>query len=300
MKVLALLLVLVPLSPLFAAPAKKRAETLGQGIQATITLSSSAAGRSADEAIRRAFQEGRKVFGNFDMRRAGEVARINQNAGKGMTAVSEDLLRLLRVCMRIFDWTDGLFDVVKAKSGGEGKDHQLQVDFGKREVALPDRGTYLDFHGILNGFVIDRMAGILKSEGFADFLIQAGENYRTMGRNGRDYWRLNIPDPQGGKMLCRVSLESASVATADIRDLKGAQARVGKTASGPTDLQSVTVITKNATNATALSSTALLVGKAKAREILSRVTSAGFGAILEDQDGKITTIGDVTAACFEG
>lgn len=277
-------------------------EPLGEGIKATITLPESADLASAGKTIHFAFQEGRQVFRALDKESAGEVAKINKNAGKkDFIQVGDDLLRLFRVCMQVYEWTGGLFDVVKAKPGTKIKDPQLQVSFEKKQARLENEKTYLDFQGILKGYVIDRMAGILKGNGYTDFMIQTGNDYRTMGKNGRDYWRIAIPDPEGqGQMLCRVSLETASIATADVRDVSGARSRVGTHMPAKTDLKSVTVITKNATNATALAATALLAGKAKAREFLSQISSEGFGAILEDQSGKITTIGDVTAACFEG
>lgn len=281
-------------------------EEVARGFPVTVTVVPSPGTEGgASEAIRQALKEGQKIYRELDARGSGEAARINQNAGKGPVKVGEDLRRLFRVCQQIYEWSGGLFDVVKARHGKEIPDLRLEVDFEKGEARLSRKGTYLDFYGILKGYVIDRIAGLLKGQGYTDFMIRSGEDYRTMGKDSENYWRVTIPDPEGkGKMLCRLSLESASMATADIRDIAGARFRVGRNPAAETDLKSVTVITKNATNATALSATALVHGKAKAREIFSRIASpeedeGGFGAILEDQGGKITTIGDVTAACFE-
>jgi thiamine biosynthesis lipoprotein ApbE len=111
-----------------------------------------------------------------------------------------------------------------------------------------------------------------------------------MGRDGGGYWWHNVADTSGSrKELCRVSLEASSVATANRNN----------SPSNAADLRSVTIITKNATNASALARVALVAGKDRTRSMLGAITEPGFGAILEDQYGKIQTIGDVTAACFQ-
>ncbi len=275
-----------------------RTDQIGQGISAAVYVYPSPGTRtSPDKAIKSAFDEARHLYRDLESQSSGEVGELNKNAGQGPTRVSSSLLLLLAVCNQISDWTQGLFNIVKGGSGKKGAG--LWLDLRKGEVALPEKKSYVDLYGVRNGYVIDRMAGILRGQGFKNIMIQSGDITRTMGKDGASYWRLNVPDPRGGKMLCRVSLETSSVATADIRDLRGAAARLGKEPKAPTDLQSVTVLAKNATSATALATTGLLVGKARARSMFQHISEAGFGAILKDQNGKIETIGDVPAACFE-
>lgn len=272
-----------------AAPHTPHSDTIAKGVTASIYVHPSAAAQiPPDKAIRQAFEEGRRLFKDLDMKSSGEVGKINKGAGKGMVKVSGPFLSLLKVCQQITDWTQGLFDVVR---GPSEKTETLLVDFDKSEVKLPKKKTWLDLSPIRNGYVVDRMAAVLKSQGYTDFMIQSGTVFRTMGRDGPSYWSLNIPDARGSKNgLCRVSLGSSSVATANTRSL-GSPAK--------TDLRSVTVITRNATNASALARTGLLAGRDRAREIFVPLKAQGFGVILEDQHGKIQTIGDVTAACFE-
>ncbi len=272
-----------------------RTDSIGQGISAAVYVHPSPAAKSSpDSAIKKAFEEAKRLYKDLDAKSSGSVGQINKNAGQGAVKVDGPFLALLKVCMQISDWTKGLFDVVR------GKNPNLRVNFETGEVSLPDKKAWVDFSGVRNGYVVDRMAGLLHEQGFTNFMIQSGDIVRTMGRDGQDYWRLNIPDPKGkGNNLCRVSLEASSVATANMRDYKGATARLGKNPEGPTDLQSVTVVTRNATNATALATTALLMGKSKAQAMFQGIGQEGFGAILEDRNGKIQTVGDVTAACFE-
>lgn len=274
--------------PAFAKSSSK-SDAIAQGVTAAVYVHpSSSAQITPEKAITQAFEEGRRLFKDLDAKSSGEVGKINKGAGKGMVKVSGPFLSLLKVCQQITDWTQGLFDVVR---GPSEKTETLLVDFDKSEARLPKKKTRLDFTSIRNGYVVDRMAGVLKAQGYTDFMIQSGMISRTMGRDGTNYWRLNVPDARGSKNgLCRVSLESSSVATVNTRSL-GAPAK--------TDLRSVTVITRNATNASALARTGLLAGRDRAHEIFVPLKAQGFGVILEDSNGKIQTIGDVTAACFE-
>ncbi|HEX5037512.1 MAG TPA: hypothetical protein VFX30_10175 [bacterium] len=299
--------------PLFASGKSSKTDSISKDVSAAVSVHPAAGAKSSpDAAIRKAFDEGRRLYKDLDASSSGEVAQINKTAGKGPTKVSAPMLMLLRVCQQISEWTQGLFDVVKTENN---KEATLAVDFGRGEVALQDKKAWVDFNEIRTGYIVDRMAGTLKAQGFSDFMIQlkgasppaappgkkgkinvasaapmANAVVRTMGRDGNDYWRLNVANPDGsGKNLCRVSLEASSVATADVLGQR----------QPATDLRSVTVIARNATNATGLARTALIAGKSRAGSMLGAIGESGFGAILEDRNGKIQTIGDVTAACFE-
>jgi thiamine biosynthesis lipoprotein ApbE len=284
-------------SPSFVLAASKTVKTdaIAQGVNAAVSIHPAAGAKSQpDKAIRMAFDEAKRLYKDLDQKSSGEVGRINKSAGKEKVKVSGAMLTLLRVCMQISEWTRGLFDVVQTSGK---KTATLQVDFGRSEVQL-EKKAWVDFSGIRDGYVVDRMAGRLKSEGYGDFKLEiggatkgtTGAVIRTMGRDGQDYWRHNVLDPNGsGKQLCRVSLEASSVATADTRLFPNCR----------TDLQSVTVIARNATNATALAKTGLFSGRENARAMFASIPEPGFGVILEDRNGKIHIVGDVTAACFQ-
>lgn len=277
-------------SPAVAASANKaiKSDAIAQGITADVTLVPSTSAKSPpDKAIKKAFDEGRRLYKELDEKKGGEIVKINKGAGKDKIKVSGPMLTLLKVCMQISEWTQGLFDVVRSPNK---KEATLQVDFGRGEVQLLAKKSWIDLSGIRNGYVVDRMAGTLKAEGYNDFMIRSGGIIRTMGRDGGGYWWHNVADTSGsGRELCRVSLEASSVATAS---------RSNSPSNSP-DLRSVTVITRNATNASALARTALQAGKERSRSFFSALAEPGFGVILEDQNGKIQTIGDVTAACFQ-
>jgi thiamine biosynthesis lipoprotein ApbE len=272
-----------------------KTDAIAKGVTASVAVHpASGAKSSPDKAIRKAIDEAKRLYKDLDPASSGELGRINKSAGKEKVKISGPMLTLLRVCMQISEWTRGLFDVVQKEGNKPGT---LQVDFGRGEVQL-EKKAWVDLSGIRNGYIVDRMSGALKSEGYSDFMVEvgptpkgaAGAAIRTMGRDGKDYWRLNVADSSGSrKELCRVSLEASSVATADMRLFPNSR----------TDLRSVTVIARNATNATALAKAGLFSGRENARAMYAAIPEPGFGVILEDRNGKIHIVGDVTAACFQ-
>lgn len=245
-----------------------------------------------------AFDEIRLIHKHLDAKNpSGELSALNKAAGKNSVSLTPTLLKLFRSCDQFYQWTHGVFDIVRGKSGDNP---EMKVDFDAGTASLP-KGAYVNLSGVLRGYLVDRMIGILKREKYSHAMAVSGEDYRTIGRDAGGYWKVTIPDPMSGKgqMLCRVSVESTGIATANRQDLAGAITRVGKRPNRPTDLESVTVLALNTTTADVLASTTLLVGKERALQILSKVPSEFTAAILQDDRGKVTPIGNVTAACLE-
>src|SRR6185369_1651723 len=51
--------------------------------------------------------------------------------------------------------------------------------------------------GIGKGYAVDRAVTLLRSRGFADFMVQAGGDMYVAGKRGDRPWRLGIRDPRG-------------------------------------------------------------------------------------------------------
>lgn len=249
-----------------------------------------------DEKIAQAKREAEvirdQVFFDLSSATNGTVGHINRAAGKVPFEVPPEFSRLLQVGMKLYDLTDGLFDIVRTKQ--KFPPATLEADFQKNLVFLPKRGTFLNLQPIWQGYAVDRIAAHLKSQGFLNFLVRFGSVYRTQGLNGKESWKLHLKDVQN-KDLCLVALESAGVAIVQSAPKK----KPFRRSKTPPALQAVIVVDKNATNAQALATTASALDLEKSQKILSRLTAEKTGAIIRDDVGKITTAGDVTAACFE-
>jgi thiamine biosynthesis lipoprotein len=72
----------------------------------------------------------------------------------------------------------------------------------------PNTAIALDFGGYLKGVALDRAAGILKSRGIANALINIGGNVMALGSKGGTPWRVGIQHPR----------QPTPMATLDLRD----------------------------------------------------------------------------------
>lgn len=101
-----------------------------------------------------------------------------------------------------------------------------QISFNRRAVRFSRPGMALTFNGIAQGFATDRVASVLRAQGFADTLVNVGEF-----RAGAGPWRIGISDPVAGLVAIR-KLEGAAIATSIPAALRFGQSRSGHTGPG--------------------------------------------------------------------
>jgi len=88
------------------------------------------------------------------------------------------------------------------------------VELSAKRVRFARRGMAVTVNGIAQGFMTDRIAQLLRRDGYENVLVQLGESY-AMGRHadGRP-WRVGIGSPDGkDAVLTSVSLENQALAT---------------------------------------------------------------------------------------
>jgi thiamine biosynthesis lipoprotein len=88
------------------------------------------------------------------------------------------------------------------------------VELSTERVNFARKGMAITLNGIAQGFITDRVAQLLRRDGYENVLVQLGESY-AMGRHadGRP-WRVGIGSPNGdGSVLTSVSLENRALAT---------------------------------------------------------------------------------------
>ena len=168
-----------------------------------------------------------------------EIARLNRDGL--IAAPSHDLLLVLSECVRLSTLSSGAFDVtvqplwdVYAKHffgaqapAAEGPEPRAvaaalalvnwkEIEFGGSQVALGRSGMGLTLNGIAQGYVTDRIIGILRDNGFDRVLSDLGRSeIATLGRHpdGRP-WQVGLADPRRPEQFARVlDLLSGSVCT---------------------------------------------------------------------------------------
>jgi thiamine biosynthesis lipoprotein len=89
-----------------------------------------------------------------------------------------------------------------------------RLDVGPERITLGAEGMAVTLNGIAQGYITDRVAGLLRRAGVRDVLIQLGET-RALGHrpDGRP-WRIGIADPRAPERIARrLPLANRAVAT---------------------------------------------------------------------------------------
>ena len=147
----------------------------------------------------------------------------------GSAEFSPEGLRILKACFQFHRQTDGAFDPsvyplvrlwgfqttnqrvptlpeIKKALGLVGLTRVVRLK-GTR-VSL-ERGSGLDFGGVLKGYAVDQALELLRSKGHQAGLVNAGGNLRVFGEKpGRSPWVIGIRHPrQEGEVIALVSLK---------------------------------------------------------------------------------------------
>lgn len=148
-----------------------------------------------------------------------ELSRFNRHAGRSAHPLSPDTLEVLAVARAVSAATDGAFDItvaplVDAWGFGPVRAHRvvadaeiaqlarrvgwrsLDVDAAAGTAAKAHPDLRADLSGIAKGYGVDRAAGALDALGIADYMVEAGGEVRTRGRNAYgEPWRIAIERP---------------------------------------------------------------------------------------------------------
>lgn len=244
-----------------------------------------------------------------------EIARMNENGGG---TVSEDTAALLGYSRRIYEETDGAFDITiypLMKLWGFTEDKQSVPDEKKISSVLADTGfdrlNYnngkltlgsgqgIDFGGIAKGYTSGRVMKIFSEYGISSGIVSLGGNVQCCGKKqDGSLWRCGITDPDhpedSSSLAGIVSVSDKAVITS------GGYERFftenGKTyhhimdpSTGhpsESDLVSVSIVSDDATLADGLSTACFVMGREKAVQYW-RSHSDEFDMILIDTDRKL-------------
>ncbi len=135
-----------------------------------------------------------------------------------------------------------------------------RVSFDRDRIAFAHRGMALTFNGIAQGYLTDRVVALLRAEGIDHSLVDLGES-RALGAkpDGRP-WQIGIADPDvPGRTGERLPIVDRAVATSGGYGFRFDEAGRfthlfdPRTGRSPARYRSVTVVSRTATAADALS-----------------------------------------------
>jgi FAD:protein FMN transferase len=165
-----------------------------------------------------------------------ELSRFNAHASAAPYAMSADMYAVFALAQAVSAATRGAFDitvapVVDAWGFGPGRRHRvvaaaevetlsarvgwrmLALDSAERTVTKARPDVRADLSGIAKGYGVDKAALALEALGIVDYMVEAGGEIRTRGRNAEGQpWQIAIerPDavPQRPHLIVPMSGES--------------------------------------------------------------------------------------------
>ena len=196
--------------------------------------------RAAEQAIAQCVAEIERLERLFSLYRGdSEIARINRDGR--LKAPSCDLLALLSECQRFYQLSGGAFDVtvqplwevyaahffgsrLPPTNGPEASAIEQalgligwqEVDVTPRCITLARQGMGLTLNGIAQGYLTDRIADILRTNGCDRILAGMGRSeIRLVGhRPDGQAWRIGLADPLApGRVALTLNLTDRCIST---------------------------------------------------------------------------------------
>ncbi len=230
---------------------------------------------------------------------ASELSRLNRTAHLQAQTVSPDLYQVIQESLYYSELSEGEFDVTtgplaerwKAVGRGEqapspAEEKRLRCGVGYRHVELipPNRIRFhssllaVDLGAIGKGYAVDRTAAVLRSFGIECALINSGGStfYAIGPPPGQSGWLVHLCDPSA-HVDPQVLLHENSVSTSQqtppsLLGMPSFGHIIDAVAGEPLkSATAVSVVAKSATASDALSTAFLLMGRAKARDLVKRL-----------------------------
>ena len=163
-------------------------------------------------------------------RPGSDVWNINHGDGVGVP-VAPETIRLLRLCEKYREETDGAFNLLAVTAKHILRDNPdaspvalaaLAKRIAQDRILIEDSSVRcpswarIDFGSIAKGYVCDRLVEVLRDRGVDDAMIDLGGNIFALGnKEDGTPWRIGIRDPFAARdaYLCVLELRDRSAVT---------------------------------------------------------------------------------------
>lgn len=203
-------------------------------------------------------------------------------------------------CVALWDFTGeniGVLPDADELAAAAEKVDWTKIDMNEEGVLLPE-GMSIDLGAIAKGYISDRIADFLAENGVESALLNVGGNIRTLGvkPDGSD-WRIGIQDPEGVRdqsIIGLVTTGDGAVVTSGIYErgftLDGVvyhhilDPNTGWSVQN--ELAGVSIVTKEACTADALSTTVFTMGLEEGTKFIESLEDVD--AIFVTRDGEVS------------
>jgi FAD:protein FMN transferase len=255
-------------------------------------------------------------------RDTSEVAELNRTAASRRVAVGPEVLALLQQCEALHAATDGAFDPTslplsrcwgflrregRLPTAGEIEAARevvgmanVRIDGAARTVRFARPGVGLSFNSIGKGYVVDRVADLLRRRGVLRALVSAGGSSLRAVDDRREGFSVDVRSARaGGGPLARLRLRDAALGTSGAGEqfFEAGGRRFGhvidpRTGWPAEGVLSVSVAADEAAEADALA-TAFLVGGADLAERYCAAHPRTLALVTEESDpGRLRVFGE--------
>jgi thiamine biosynthesis lipoprotein len=287
------------------------------GTLVEITLSEDDSDKT-QQAIDRAFDEMSRLESLMSTHLPdSEISRLNEQAGKGYTRLSPEVLNVLQRAIIWGQQTGGAFDIsigpvmklwrfddekpavpspALLQQAVEAVDYK-NIHIDDVMVRLNKPGMALHLGAIAKGYAVDRAMAILKNNGIQNAMINAGGDLTVIGTRALNKpWKIGLQHPRKPeKIIASFNLAEGSVATSGdyqryfLHDNKRYHHILnpdnGKPARG---LISATVITAKTMDADALATGVFVMGAEKGMQLIESLAGAEALLILESGEALLS------------
>lgn len=298
---------------------KLQGPTMGTAYRVTVPRASPADRPRVERAVRQELERVDALMSTY--RTDSELSRFNTHALTTPYRISEETFAVLAAAQAVSEATDGAFDITvgplvdawgfgpdrRAVPPGPEEVARLRLRIGWRKLELDGRERTVrktapelqcDLSALAKGYAVDRVAGMLESQGWRNYLAEVGGELRARGANETGQpWRVGIerPGPPGGPPHRILRLRDTAVATSgdyrNFREVDGARhshildPRTGRPTAGR--VASATVLDASAMRADAFATALLALG---ATEGLAVAEREGLAVLLlvRESDGDFT------------
>lgn len=165
-----------------------------------------------------------------------DVFAVNQAAGLRPVHVNPDTFRVVTATLEMGRVSEGALDIsFKAlaplwRFGPNGTTvppalervmallplvdyHQVVADAVTQTVFLRQQGMRIGLGCCSKGYVLDRVADVLRKNGVSDFLIIGGGDTLASGKGNGHPWRVGVQHPRRNAVLAMLEVERVAVST---------------------------------------------------------------------------------------
>lgn len=256
------------------------------------------------------------------LREGSELDRVNQNAGRSPTPVSDETYRIVSTALQYAAASGGHFDPtvgplvelwgIGSESAAVPDQQQLadalqlidytsvSLDESSHSISLPQAGMSLDLGAIAKGYAADVLAAYLKEQGFESAIIDLGGNILALGaKPDGSSWSIGVQDPEQarGQHLGVLKVKDKTIVTSGVYErFFEEQGKVYHHILSPfdgypvdNDLQSVTIVTEGSMDADAMSTAAFSLGMQEGRKFIERLETAEAIFVTKDREIYVTS-----------